>query len=63
MYKKKSGMKGGERLMQMSKRKSKPKSNYATEDDVRRAANNPRLSKLDRVQILNSHISGKKYIK
>ena len=49
--------------MQMSKRKSKPKSNYATEDDVRRAANNPRLSKLDREQILNSHISGKKYIK
>lgn len=63
MYKKKSGMKGGKRLMQISKRKSKPKSRYATENDVRRAANNPRLSKLDREQMLNSYMSGKKYIK
>lgn len=49
--------------MQISKRKSKPKSRYATENDVRRAANNPRLSKLDREQMLNSYMSGKKYIK
>ena len=56
-------MKGGKRLMQMSKRKSKPKSSYATLNDVRRAANNPRLSQLDREQMLNSYMSGKKYIK